>query len=44
MNALITLIDWILFIPLALCVGYLFFFAIAGHLQKPVFSQISLRV
>lgn len=34
MDILITFIDWILFIPLALCVGYLFFFAIASRFQS----------
>ena len=34
MDILITFIDWILFIPLALCVGYLFFFASASRFQS----------
>ncbi len=30
MNTFMTIIDWILFIPLAFCVGYLLFYAIAS--------------
>lgn len=39
MNTWITLIDWILFIPLALCVGYLFFFAIASRFQSHLIDR-----
>lgn len=39
MNTLITLIDWILFIPLALCVGYLFFFAITSRFQSHLIDK-----
>ena len=39
MNTLITLIDWILFIPLALCVGYLFFYAIASRFQSHLIDK-----
>lgn len=34
MDTLLTIIDWMLFIPLTLCVGYLFFFAIASCFQS----------
>lgn len=39
MNTWITLIDWILFIPLAFCVGYLFFFAIASRFQSHLIDR-----
>ncbi|MEG1161532.1 glycosyltransferase [Bacteroides sp.] len=34
MNLLPSLIDWILFVPLALCVGYLLLFAIASRFYR----------
>ena len=39
MNTWITLIDWILFIPLAFCVGYLFLFAIASRFQSHLIDR-----
>ena len=31
MNTMIYIIDWILFVPLALCVLYLLFYAVASR-------------
>ena len=34
MNLLLSLIDWMLFVPLALCVGYLLFYAITSRFYR----------
>ncbi len=40
MNHLLSLIDWILFLPLCLCVGYLLLYAIASRFfRAPVYPQ-----
>lgn len=39
MDIAITLVDWILFIPLALCVGYLLFFAIASRFRSHLIDE-----
>lgn len=47
MNITVSILDWVLFVPLALCVGYLLFFAIASrfrsHLIDEEFWPQSLR-
>lgn len=35
MNTVLTVIDWILFVPLALCVCYLLFYTIASYFYRP---------
>lgn len=41
MNHLLSLIDWILFLPLWLCVGYLLLYAIASRFfRAPVYPQV----
>ena len=39
MDIVITLVDWILFIPLALCVGYLLFFAVASRFRSHLIDK-----
>lgn len=34
MNAVIYIIDWILFVPLAFCVSYLLFYAVASRFYR----------
>ncbi|WP_455585204.1 glycosyltransferase family 2 protein [Bacteroides sp.] len=39
MNTALILIDWIVFLPLALCVGYLLFFAVASRFRSHLIDE-----
>lgn len=39
MDTVFTLVDWILFIPLALCVSYLLFFAVASRFRSHLIDE-----